>query len=256
MKLVRHGSGAFTLMELLLGMVIGTMILAACAGVFSTAVRSWEQGARKTDVLQTAQSLADLIERHLRAAQPPEDVLFAPIFEGEDLTAGEMAGHRLTLYSAAPGRFPRAIAPTDMAEVEFTLDPLDPEGAFSIRIDGSPDDDSWGGGYVTPLSDRVRAFSVSYYDGYEWWPDWFQSSLPEAVEFTLSIQEGEGEWDGDTTSLFTLKRLVALPLASGGDEAFMQAVEGDDEAEGDAAGQESSGQESGAQPSGSAGGAR
>lgn len=250
MKLPRHRRAAFTLMELLLGMVIGTMILAACAGVFATAVRSWEQGARKTDVLQTAQSLADLIERHLRAAQPPEDVLFAPIFEGEDLTAGEQAGHRLTLYSAAPGRFPRAIAPTDMAEIEFTFDPLDPEGAFSIRIDGSPDDDSWGGGYVTPLSDRVRAFSVSYYDGYEWWPDWFQSSLPEAVEFTLSIQEGEGEWDGDPANLFTLKRLVALPLASGGDEAFMQAVEGDDdEAEGDAAGQES-----GTQPSGSEGG--
>ena len=82
MKLPRHRRGAFTLMELLLGMVIGTMILAACAGVFATAVRSWEQGARKTDVLQLANFfLEKFATQHAknvkRIATPAIDMLMA-----------------------------------------------------------------------------------------------------------------------------------------------------------------------------------
>src|SRR5438309_1658863 len=57
----------FTLIEILVGLVISTMILGAAASVFVTGTRSWEKGNRAYKTMQTARTIADLIERHLRS---------------------------------------------------------------------------------------------------------------------------------------------------------------------------------------------
>ena len=62
------GRAGFTLVELLLALVIGTMIMGTAAGVFVTTLDTWRRGSLAYEELQTADKLAALIERHLRAA--------------------------------------------------------------------------------------------------------------------------------------------------------------------------------------------
>ncbi|MCE5229488.1 hypothetical protein LLG95_07815, partial [bacterium] len=182
----RRTNSAFTLLELMLGIIISTMILTACAMVFSTAMRSWEQGSEARNTLQVGQTISDLIERHLRSAMAPEKREGGAVFLGEDLSDGGVSGHKLTLVSSAPGRFPRSSAPTDSCEIDFCFDPTKEDG-LTMRIDASPDDDPAAGGQSLPLSKDVVGFQVQYFDGEDWVDEWDDEKLPVAVEFTLAI---------------------------------------------------------------------
>lgn len=196
---------AFTLVELLVGLLISTMILGAAAAAFSTMMSSWERGDAAYGMIQTARSVGDLIERQLRSAIDPESGVDV-IFWGEDLSDGEIGGHRITLLSSAPVRFPRSLPLTDASEIEFVFDPSLAE-SMSMRIDSSPDDLPDGGGYRISLSENVVAFQVMYFDGEEWLEDWLTSGLPQAIEFTVTFVKPE------TGKEFQISRLVALPLA-------------------------------------------
>jgi prepilin-type N-terminal cleavage/methylation domain-containing protein len=215
-----RSKGGFTLAELLVGLVISTMILGATASVFVTMLRGWEDGSRRREMLIAARTTADLIERHLRSAIPPGGYA---VFRGADLSTADVAGHRLTLLSAAAGRFPRSLPRTDSSEIEFEFDPLTGDG-MTLRIDSSPDDDPYTGGYRVQLSGLVRSFTVYYFDGVEWLEEWYDSRLPLAVEFRFTIAE-PGDAPAAPADVATadpapappppqqVARLVWLPLA-------------------------------------------
>ena len=175
----------FTLVEVMVSVVIATMILGAASTVFITAMNGWEKGGQQEDVLRVARTTGSLIERHLRSAVPPTSDGYR-VFDGEVLGDGETPGHRLTMFSSAQGRFPRDLPPTDVCEVEFELDPETGDGML-MRIDATPDDDPYEGGYSIQLSPLIRQFSLTYFDGEEWVEDWYRTSLPKAVELTLAI---------------------------------------------------------------------
>lgn len=208
----------------MLGLMISMMILSACAVIFSTAMHAWESGSEARQTLQTAQTVSDLIERHLRSAVVPEDREGGAVFWGEDLSEGDVGGHRLTLFSTAPGRFPRSAAPTDCSEIEFCFEPFSENGepALTMRIDASPDEDPSSGGETIPLSTDVVGFQVQYSDGIEWLGSWEEEKLPEAVEFTLLIarrklKPGETAADLKPGEMMVVKRTLALPRAGAGE---------------------------------------
>jgi prepilin-type N-terminal cleavage/methylation domain-containing protein len=92
---------AFTLIELIVGLAVSTLILGAAAGVFVTTMQSWERGSNTRRMLQAAQTTGDLVEKHLRSAVAPSSGVNV-IFWGFDLSNGEQHGHWLTLISTAP----------------------------------------------------------------------------------------------------------------------------------------------------------
>lgn len=192
----------FTLVEVMVSVVIATMILGAASSVFITAMNGWERGGRQEEVLRVARTTGDLIERHLRSAVPPTSDGYR-IFDGEVLGDDVTPGHRLTLFSSAQGRFPRDLPPTDVSEVEFELDPESGDGML-MRIDATPDDDPYEGGYTIQLSPLIRQFSVTYFDGEEWVEDWYRTSLPKAVELTMAIAyPGQANSGGGSASMGT-----------------------------------------------------
>lgn len=227
MRLGRHSSSrsrAFTLIEIMLGLMISMMILGSCAVVFSTAMRAWEAGSEARQTLQTAQTISDLVERHLRSAMVPEDRTGGAVFYGEDLSEGGVSGHRLALFSTAPGRFPRSAPPADCSEIEFCFDPNAESGepSLTMRIDPSPDDDPYAGGETIPLSNDVVGFQVQYSDGIEWLDNWDDQKLPEAVEFTLLIarrklRPGETAAGLQPGEIMVVKRTLVLPRAGSGE---------------------------------------
>jgi prepilin-type N-terminal cleavage/methylation domain-containing protein len=215
---VRIGRGGFTLIELLLALVIGTMILGATASVFVTTLDAWHRGGRASAEQQAADKIGALIERHLRAALSPA-VDNQAVFRGEDLTLDlDQPGHRLTLRSTAPGRFPRELPLTDVAEVAFELDPAGDDG-MTMRIQCPPDALPNEGGYLIHLSPLVRGFRVIYYDGKDWLESWSENDLPKAVEFTLLLNRADDEGRpvaGGAQPALEVKRLVWLPMGGAG----------------------------------------
>lgn len=188
MRRAAKRSRAFTLVEILVGMGISTLILGAAAAVFVTALGSWEQGAESYRLLQAGQTIGDLVERHLRAAVSPErasgDVSI--YFWGEDLSTDDVYGHRITLMSSSASRFPRSAAMTDVSEIDFEFDPEGEDG-LTMRIDSTPDEFPDDGGYRAVLSPMVKSFEVKYFDGTEWSEEWYASELPQAIEFHVML---------------------------------------------------------------------
>ena len=207
----------FTLIELLAALTIATLIMVAAAQLFVTTLHSWEAGSRRHELLQVARKTSDLIERHLRSALKP-GADGQVIFEGDDLSEDEeQTGHRLTLLSGAPARFPRSQPPVDSQEITFELDPLGETAGMSLRVQSPPDDLPREGGYIIPLSAMVTGFAARYYDGIEWSDMWSGKDLPLAVEFTLTLQsQDEPSWrveqEADAPQTETFTRLVWLPL--------------------------------------------
>lgn len=213
-RTANHVPRGFTLIELLLGMIISTFIIGAAAGVFVTTVHSYEQGSRAYKFLQTAQTTADLIERHLRCAVDPKTGGNV-IFWGLDFSEGETRGHQLTFISSAATRFPRSAPPSDACEVEFSFDPVSGDG-MTMRIDSSPDEEPDGGGYRASLTNLVQSFEVQYFNGVEWVEEWFESSLPQAVEFRITFADPDEEVpEGQTPTNHKIARMISLPLAAG-----------------------------------------
>jgi len=73
--------------------------------------------------------------------------------------------------------------------------PKDPNAAILYRReDFFIDADPLKGGHLIEMYDRVRGFSLRYYDGTEWRNDWsskVQKGLPKAVEIELKILVNE-----------------------------------------------------------------
>ena len=207
----------FTLIEMIAALTIATLIMAAGAELFVTAMQSWDNGSRRHEMLQAAQKTSDLIERHLRSALKP-GAEGQVLFSGEDLSEDDThPGHRLTLISGAPARFPRSQPPVDSQEITFELDPLGESTELSIRVQSPPDDLPEEGGYIVGLSDLITGFAARYYDGEIWSDYWSGSDLPLAVEFTLTLQpRDQPAWrvkrEGAPPEVETVTRLVWLPL--------------------------------------------
>lgn len=187
-----RGTRAFTLVEILVGMAISTLILTAAAGIFVTGLHSWRQGSDAYRLMQAGQSIGDLIERNLRSAVSPADASgnVSIYFWGEDLSDDDVYGHRITFMSTAAMRFPRSSGPTDMSEIDFEFDPESGEG-MTMRIDSTPDEFPDDGGYTAELSSMVKSFEVKYFDGIEWSEDWFDSVLPQAIEFHVMLSDAK-----------------------------------------------------------------
>lgn len=255
----RHWAGGaragFTLAELLVGMLISSLILGAAAGVFVTSMDSWNRGERTYRLQQVAQTTGDLIERHLRSAVGPSGAR-SFLFSGEDLSNGDTYGHRLIFLSAAGGRLPRGEAPTDMSEVEFGFDPAE-DDALTMRIDTTPDDELDAGGYNVTLTPLIKSFKVLYFDGTDWLEEWDDNKLPQAVEFHLTLADGDdgsgvgagggsgegksGAKESGTTgqggsnqSLYTcsISRLIKLPADPAADNTSVGAATGTEGANG------------------------
>lgn len=180
---------AFTLMEMLVALLISTLLVAAAASVFVTATRGWERGTKAARTLQTGRALSELLERHLRSAIPStpghEDVMF-----GEAIFEGERPGHRLTFVTGASTRLRAGGSTIDTSVVELTYDPALGDG-LRMRVLAGGDDVFDTGGFDLLLSPGVEGFNVRYFDGQGWFDSWYESGLPKAVEFELSILDPE-----------------------------------------------------------------
>ena len=210
---------AFTLVEVLVGIMISSMIITSAFAAYMTAISSWKKSRQASNYYQHARVALTLMERYLRAALPPGQETNI-VFEGENSLELELfdAAGTTPASEDADGslesdtlRFSTTGGPIvaghrkvgDICEVQFYLS-APPEGtAPSLMMQKSvlpTDEASWfededvetmDEAYANPpaeLAPNVISFDVMYFDGYEWVDEWItesSSSLPRAVQITL-----------------------------------------------------------------------
>jgi len=191
MKASRRG---FTLVELMLAILILAIMMSIIYGVVVSTVSA----ARRVEEITASSEIGPAILTRVRsdieaAFVPKEGEYFVgskkPGGGGDrdriDLVSGELAYGSENDVEAA--RF-HSINEVGYQVLENRKNP--DVGVLYRREDYFIDADPLKGGKLTEVYDRVKSFSLRYYDGEQWRPDWnnkTQKGLPKAVEIEVKI---------------------------------------------------------------------
>jgi len=202
MRMRRSGESGFTLVELMVGMLISSLIVGSAYAAYLAASGSWEKSRIVTQHYQHARVALAFMEQRLRSALPPDEDANI-VFEGEDdLDGGEdgaLEADSLLFVSGGDrptrGRRNRL----DLCELEFFLEPGTegdlpalmvrkrtlPTGGYSL-LEGENEED----GELAELAPGVVGFEIEYLGEFDWADEWtLETSLPRAVEVTLTFSD-------------------------------------------------------------------
>jgi prepilin-type N-terminal cleavage/methylation domain-containing protein len=212
-----RGRRGFTLVEILIGMIISSMIVGSTFAAYLAAHSSWERCRASSTQYQYGRAALSILEQYVRAALPPDDQANI-VFEGQDNPDGEEDAptHWDSLHFASSGSLaspgPRFRA--DLSDVKFSVvqDPGSMLGILVMSRRNLPADPLLTeiekpekGVLVTHL---VR-FNIIYFNGNEWLNEWvMEKGLPKAVEIALEIAD-----PGQVAGNATFTKLIVLNLS-------------------------------------------
>jgi general secretion pathway protein J len=197
---MRTSRRGFTLVELMLAVLILAIMMSIIYGVVVSTVNA----ARRVEEITASSEIGPAILTRVRsdieaAFIPKEGEYFVgtkkPGGGGDrdriDFISGELAyGSENNIEEA---RF-HSINEVGYQVLENRKDPN--VGVLYRREDYFVDADPLKGGRLTEVYDRVKSFSLRYYDGEKWLPDWNNKTLkglPKAVEIEVKILVTERE---------------------------------------------------------------
>jgi type II secretion system protein J len=191
---MRHDRRGFTLVELMLAILILAIMMSIIYGLVVSTVSAARRVEEITASSEIGPAILTRVRSDLQAAFIPKDGEF---FVGSkkpgggadrdriDFISGEMAYG--TEIEGEEARF-HSINEVGYQVLENRKDPN--VGVLYRREDYFIDAEPLKGGRLTEVYDRVKSFSLRYYDGEEWRPDWSnkaQKGLPKAVEIEVKI---------------------------------------------------------------------
>lgn len=187
-----HRNKAFTLVELLVAMAIGTLIVSACFAAFRTVLDAREKLAVRSALAAQGRAAVDEIAAALRAAITVEGI--ETPFIGEDRESDALPDDQLTFFTVSDRNARRDDLESDIYEVSFYIvrDEQTGRGALARRKDPGVDDDISDGGILTEIALDVVALEVSYYDGLLWvdaWPGELDEGVPSAVRVSMTLAD-------------------------------------------------------------------
>jgi type II secretion system protein J len=191
---MRRDRRGFTLVELMLAILILAIMMSIIYGLVVSTVSAARRVEEITASSEIGPAILTRVRSDLQAAFIPKDGEF---FVGSkrpgggadrdriDFISGEMAYG--TEIEGEDARF-HSINEVGYQVLESRKDPN--VGVLYRREDYFIDAEPLKGGRLTEVYDRVRSFSLRYYDGEAWRPDWSnkaQKGLPKAVEIEVKI---------------------------------------------------------------------
>lgn len=191
MKRDRRG---FTLVELMLAILILAVMMSIIYGLVVSTVSAARRVEEITASSEIGPAILTRVRSDLQAAFLPKDGEF---FVGAKRPGGGADRDRIDFISGETAygteidgedaRF-HSINEVGYQVLENRKDPN--VGVLYRREDYFIDAEPLKGGRLTEVYDRVRSFSLRYYDGEAWRPDWSnkaQKGLPKAVEIEVKI---------------------------------------------------------------------
>ena len=200
-----HRAQGFTLIEVMLAILLLAIMMSIVYGVVLSTVNAARRVEEITAASEVGPAILTRIRADLEAAFLPKEGEF---FLGIKKPGAGMDRDRVDFISSDVSYG----SENDVEEPRFhsinevgyqVLDSKkDPNVAVLYRReDFFIDADPLKGGHLVEMYDRVKSFSLRYYDGQDWRTDWSsktQKGLPKAVEIELKIyvsQNGEPNFE-------------------------------------------------------------
>jgi len=213
MKPRRHSG--FTLVEVMLAILLLAVMMSIVYGVVLSTVTA----ARRVEEITAASEIGPAILTRIRsdleaAFLPKEGEYFAGIKKpgsGMDRDRVDFVSSELAYGSKSDVEEPRFHSVNEVGYQVLDSPKVFGVGALYRREDFFIDSEPLKGGHLVELYDRVKSFSLRYYDGQDWRSDWSsktQKGLPKAVEIELRIYVNQ---NGDPSFEQSFKTTVILP---------------------------------------------
>ncbi|HLE40076.1 MAG TPA: type II secretion system protein GspJ [Nitrospirota bacterium] len=192
-------SKGFTLIEVLLALAILAAVMTAVYASFSTASRNVESAEAVRDETDLARTLIVRLSDDIANAYYNSTMSGTTIFYGKKEEAGTGNDRRrldsISMTTLTNWRKPDS-KETDLWEVGYHFEETaDGKGHALLRREKrelSKDIPLLEGGVDLEITDKVEKLQLRYFNGYKWSDEWDtrkHSSLPQAVEITLSLAE-------------------------------------------------------------------
>lgn len=225
----RRRRGAFTLLELVVGVAMTAVVAVSLVTAMSITFRARDSARNQTNAAREATIAMDVIEQEFAGVLAPrEGSLLAGAFVGTDSGAPDAPADVVEFY--ALGRDAGAPIDDPFAEgprwVQLSLG-ADARGrpALVRRVDRNLLATIQEEPEPEVLLTGVTSLGLRYYDGFEWLEDWDSTltghSLPLAVEVTIEMDDASLQ---DPEEPYRLVQII--PLACADPEAILAAAEG------------------------------
>lgn len=227
-------TSGFTLIEVVIGSALMSLILVSGYLLFSASIESRRTMEPRLEIIQSARVVMAMISADLRAACSL-DKKFA--FLGMHRTIGEQIADNLDF--ATHNYTPQKAGEGDYCQISYYLD-QDAEGdglTLWRRRNPTIAPDSLSGGSKELIASGLSGMRFEYFDGLEWFDDWGDTSesgkrqtsekaaanltgMPRAVRVTLWFQEKQEksndvslDAENERQSSFKFQTVVRLNLA-------------------------------------------
>jgi prepilin-type N-terminal cleavage/methylation domain-containing protein len=190
-----HHKKGFTIVELLVAAVILVILIGSITAVFLAANRSWTQSEARLQIYQNARNSLNRMSKEIASSFASSSVNFE--LTDSDYSGGSYDNDQLTFVAAY--NFEPDSGEYDLTHLGYRLDTTDSDNPvlqrykkdFSSSYDGSPlDSNCW-----KEMALYIISLNFRCHDGSDWKNSWSSSSLPEAVEITIQVQDKQERYD-------------------------------------------------------------
>ncbi|MBL8991216.1 MAG: hypothetical protein JNJ48_06515 [Phycisphaerae bacterium] len=205
----RDARSAFTLAEVIVGVVIVALIGGATTLVLSRSIKTRDTLAARHEAYQRAQAAVGLIARDLMNVARDNDLSQTRV----RLSGGDQGELLLKAMGLRPVRPASQQNEGPVHEVQYRVAPgPDQNSTLWRRDDPFPDEYQDAGGVASPLVPGVVAIRVQAYDGNEWFDQWDTDAdgYPHAVKVEVVASGGSGDFTATARQIVAIDR-VPLP---------------------------------------------
>jgi type II secretion system protein J len=221
-------SKAFTLIEVVLALLIGSFIaviaFGALKGVSTSSKRLNSHIESSSEINYICDKIKQDLNNLFKDKKAENRKFVCELVETEG-----MPSSRLLFYTVSCNKARKLEPEGDVYEVEYRLiENEDGQTLFVRRLWPNPDKENQPGGVMTVLARNVKAFSVKCHDGTEWLTQWPEENdkLPALVEISVLATVG------DSDKILTESVIINL-LRNQGDQAILDSTEEETQQESD-----------------------
>lgn len=209
-----HRSCGFTLIEVLLAIFIGAIVLTVLYASFFQIVNAKDSAEDNLELYHEARVIISKMTEDLSMAYPRgmvypvQGASASSFFVGR---AEQQVGRSSVDFTSLSHAAGINSGDSDQAEITYYLKPVPQSDLFFLMRRENPRIGSDSSAIEYPLSERVVGFTLTYMrtDGDEFINEWDSaqtSSLPRAVDITLTLRSAKGED-------FEFNSIVLVPIA-------------------------------------------
>ncbi len=220
-------AGGFTLLEILLAVVVLTLLLSGVYAVLLGTLRAVERVEYVTQRAEIGPGILRVVARDFEHAVMPGGA--APgAFRSKSQNYGGFSLDQVDFVANVPALGPLEGGidagpprPSPMNEVGYRLEPNPfAPGLFKLyrRESWFVEGDPLAGGMLYEVYDRVRSFSLEYFDGKEWKEEWSSGDaggLPMAVRIGLGVEIGTEDadrYEGSKANVRLMNYLIIVTI--------------------------------------------